>query len=627
MLFGYKILVFCTSKLYEKTFCDYISGLNEKLVSSGWRVFVFCVNTNYLNKEASSRENQTLCQLINFDITDAILVSDDKIQDVPFKNQILQKAEEHSIPAFVVEGYSEKTWNIRFNAAGGFEKVVRHVIETHKIRDVHFIAGVPESDQSLERLEVFKKVLAENNIPFNAEKMVSNGYFYDYPARVAVIKLIEEKRVPKAIICANDVMAVTTISVLKEYGYKCPEEVVVTGFDGIDYIYYSEPSVTSVFCDNKKLGIETADFIVTSVENNLPRSTKLIDTELIIQNSCGCNTHPVTENLDSLLFMTNAYDRYRMENVQFSSLSASIRNCSSIDEVFQVLKTGLLYNVFCAVRKPFIDFDKAFSDIPVDSDCWNEMCLLLDSDNPSSDNSYFDKEKNSFNVREYIPNMKTVLNDNKCPLVFTLLSNLELPIGYLCFCFRNFDVRNYTKIDQIAAWLGNSLSGFRNLRHQHYLQKKIEDIYCHDSLTGLYNRTGFLRVFDQIVKNDEISELSFIMCDLDNLKVINDKYGHKEGNNAICVVGNAIASLYKGSVCRYGGDEIIGVFTQKLVEKEFRQKFRTKIDEYNRTSGKPYKVNASLGLVFSKKTTFDKLFARADKRMYEEKKRKKKRWL
>ena len=219
--------------------------------------------------------------------------------------------------------------------------------------------------------------------------------------------------------------------------------------------------------------------------------------------------------------------------------------------------------------------------------------------------------------------MKVVLDDYASPVIFRLLCNLDTPIGYLCFFFRNFDVRNYAKIDQIASWIGNSLSGYRNLQYQHNLQLKIEDMYRHDSLTGLFNRTGFLRLYEQIIKDPEVTEISFIMCDLDDLKVINDKYGHKEGDNAIRVVGLTMSSLYEGCFCRYGGDEIIGVVTQKIIEKEYRQKVRAKLEEYNRTSEKPYKIGASIGLVVSKKASFDKLFAKADKRMYEDKKQKK----
>lgn len=59
---------------------------------------------------------------------------------------------------------------------------------------------------------------------------------------------------PQAIICANDAMAITACSILRERGIKVPEDVIVTGFDGIELEQYNSPRLTTAAADNDVLG-------------------------------------------------------------------------------------------------------------------------------------------------------------------------------------------------------------------------------------------------------------------------------------------------------------------------------------------------------------------------------------
>ena len=68
--------------------------------------------------------------------------------------------------------------SVTFNYSDVFEKIVRHVIEFHGCRRVNFIAGVKGNAFSEERIEAYKKVLAENGIEFEPERL-GYGDFWD----------------------------------------------------------------------------------------------------------------------------------------------------------------------------------------------------------------------------------------------------------------------------------------------------------------------------------------------------------------------------------------------------------------------------------------------------------------
>ena len=613
MLFGRKILVYCTSQISRTSFCEFISALNEELVKNNWRILIFCTESDLSNDNVNILGDINLFQLINYDIADAILISNERIQNEDLKCSILINAKERNIPVFMYDGTNPETYNIRFNQKLSFKKVVRHIVEQHEVTSLHFMAGIRNNMQSEMRLEAFKEVLSENNIPFD-DSMVSYGDFWEGPCRIETKKLIDDKRVPKAIICANDSMAITVIDVLIQNGFKCPRDVIVTGFDGIDTIIYSSPKITSVVCDFHFLAYETASYLFDVVEHHQAPATRLVDGSLLISESCGCNSITPSNSLTCITNLTNSYARYRDENSTLCNISALIHGSQDIKDLMKNFKNSFFYNCMCLVKAECIDETIDPNISHTDTAYGEDLFILMDSDYNAVYKDRYIKTK------ELIPRMKEFMEYHQMPLIFTPLNNVSLPLGYFVFCFQNYDKQNYTRVNQITSWMGNAISAYRNTQYQQHLQKTIENMYSHDSLTELFNRTGFLKKYKEIMNDPEVTAISLAMCDLDNLKHINDNFSHSEGDNAIRVVGRALSqAIPDGYFCRYGGDEIIGIYTRAINPEELEKKVNSYIDRYNMNSRKPYKVSASMGLYTSGKTSFDEMFAQADELMYKQK--------
>lgn len=620
MLYGYKILVVCTAKIYEDRFCAFISSLNESLKKSGWRIMVFCTESDLYRKNKANDGTRKIFDLINYDIADAIIISDQDIQDKLVKQKIISNAKQKEIPVVIIGNSSSDNYSISYSLNSGFEQVVRHIIEHHNIRNLHFMAGREDSVQSNDRLEIFKEVLIEHDIPFSSE-MVSYGDFWDIPTRIATKKLIDSKNIPEAIICANDIMALTVISVLRQNGFDCPDDVLVTGFDGIDQIYYSNPKITTALCDHNLLGQETAKFINEIIDNKLPVCERKVDSSLLINESCGCHPELRADSLDYICYVTNAFNRYRGENVSLSNLSYTIHDCESIEHVTEILSHPLLYNAFVLLKSECLDYTVDPNISHSSTTFGKSMYVCLDSDNKEKPGGYYIK------TEELIPRMKDILDYYTYPLIFTALHNIDTPLGYLCFCFCSYDKQNYTKVGQISTWVGTAISGFRNMQYQRQLLKKIEVMYQHDSLTGLLNRNGFTRLYNSVLKDESIENITLAMCDLDNLKFINDNYSHNEGDEAIRIVGKALSESVPKDIeaffCRYGGDEILGLYLGDVDEQIIKEKVDKYLEDYNLSSCKEYEVSTSIGVYTSKKKSFREMFSEADKLMYNEKIQKK----
>jgi diguanylate cyclase (GGDEF)-like protein len=156
-----------------------------------------------------------------------------------------------------------------------------------------------------------------------------------------------------------------------------------------------------------------------------------------------------------------------------------------------------------------------------------------------------------------------------------------------------------------------------------------------DVLTGIYNRRGFDQNLPYVM-NEAISQnkqLMIVMADLDNLKAVNDKYGHQEGDNIICVVANAFQSCSgTNEVCaRIGGDEFlfVGVNYDEINPAEsFRNSVINYINNYNRKSQKPYKIRISMGAYcdyINEEKDIKEMIDFADREMYFNKAKNKKR--
>ena len=139
-------------------------------------------------------------------------------------------------------------------------------------------------------------------------------------------------------------------------------------------------------------------------------------------------------------------------------------------------------------------------------------------------------------------------------------------------------------------------------------------------MTGLGNRTAFEEKMDVFRKNKEKPLIALV--DLNDLKSINDTFGHKCGDDAICRVGQLLSSFFKdkAQVYRIGGDEFCILSVDMKVEEA--QAIFAQITEALRQQSKEleYQLMAAAGCVRTGEEGIDKAFVEADGLMYSNKK-------
>ncbi len=141
----------------------------------------------------------------------------------------------------------------------------------------------------------------------------------------------------------------------------------------------------------------------------------------------------------------------------------------------------------------------------------------------------------------------------------------------------------------------------------------FESLSYNDTLTMLYNRNKYNEIIETYQKQSpENAGVAFF--DLNGLKQINDKQGHKAGDTLIQNATKNIRIVFPNQSFRIGGDEFV-IIVPNIEEKSFSAKIQEvrKLMEEN-------KINISIGNAWENTNyTFDDLLKEADKKMYEEK--------
>lgn len=160
----------------------------------------------------------------------------------------------------------------------------------------------------------------------------------------------------------------------------------------------------------------------------------------------------------------------------------------------------------------------------------------------------------------------------------------------------------------------------------HHLKHHIDDLNSlafHDSLTGVKNKTAYDEAVAKLDKMEGDKEYGIVVMDANNLKKINDTYGHEKGNIYLKNACKLTCRIFKGSpVFRVGGDEFVVILQGDDYENCYKlmRDFDVEAEKHNNMTRNEWeKINIAKGMVKYEPGTdqnAEAVFKRADARMY-----------
>ncbi|MBI4797553.1 MAG: diguanylate cyclase [Desulfarculus sp.] len=181
-----------------------------------------------------------------------------------------------------------------------------------------------------------------------------------------------------------------------------------------------------------------------------------------------------------------------------------------------------------------------------------------------------------------------------------------------------------------TKWQGQPalLASLRDISELAQLREELRALSLVDELTGLYNRRGFLTLARQQVKTAQRMgrRLHLFFIDVDDLKLINDRLGHTEGDRALVAASQVLKSTFRGSdiVARMGGDEFAALALEGEEEttEPISQRLEHNLQAWRRQGLHPFPLSLSLGTTVydpGSPRALEDLLREADQRMYEHK--------
>lgn len=628
MIGNRKIIAFCTSRIYDVTNHEFIKALSEVLDRQGYCLFVYSLYTDLCWHEESlyraivtDRADVDVMKLIDFSITDAVLIMSESIKSKEMVREISKAAQKRNVPTFIIDGSDEDCYEIYFDYEKGFERLVRHVIEDHSVTKPHFMGGRKNESFSEQRLDVFRKVCADNGIIVD-ESMISYGEFWSEPTIREMQVLLQRKEIPEAIICANDVMAMNVAHELKVHGYRVPEDVIVTGFDGIDDVFFNVPKITTSTCNCVEFAQRTAEILGDYFANKKMKKRYYVPTMAVYSESCGCNLSVDIQTEKILKRINTNFYRFQDEDRFCSDVAAKVALCEHINEAAKIWNEYMKKETTILLKHCCVDETQN----PMEAEKEDKQGWHMFLCKGETVKDILETCRGDINL----PAFEHIVQRGQ-PVFFMALAYLGQTLGYICFHYQEYGPMEYSDMIMYVNSLSRAIGTFRNNRYQSYLKKQIENMYQYDVLTGLYNRNGFIREYQKMSEraSSEQRQITAVLADLDGLKYINDTFGHAEGDNAIRTVAEALkrACPMEALCARFGGDELIAFMDVICEDDVLRDRMNQFLDEYNATSQKPYKVEASVGIYRAKAKDaidFESLIEESDKLMYAEKVRRKK---
>lgn len=591
-----------------------------------------------MNNHSHDTGELNIFNLPDFRLFDAAILLTNTIDYTPIVTKILNGIKAAAIPAINIDRDIPGFFSICIDNSMAMRRIAEHFIQKHKFKTINYISGPTDNPESTDRLNSFLQVMRENNLPIEEERI----FFGDFRAgsgKQAIHEFLSsDLEMPEAIICANDVMAISAMNALTLAGYEIPKDIAVSGFDNTYSARNYPTELTSVERPLELSGKLACEILYNHL-NGIPQERcTMLECGPHFTESCGC-TNVTFGDLDSFKNLNyNNFIKFEQSSDYLSlinRMSCELVECDSFAEYINSLKpfiTEIQAEEFylCICDDWTIDSSKKgeptqndFKKFTIDGYTNNILVPL------AYKNGIFTKCP-SFSSKEILPELFEPSEKSRS-YYFIPLHFRERCLGYMAIMNSRFPLDS----SMFQTWCVNISNTLENIRKIIYLDEminKLDRLYTVDTLSGIYNRNGFVKNTTSPYNNcvDKKLPVMLMFLDMDGLKHINDTLGHHSGDDAIRDLAEAMRKSCTGRevFCRFGGDEFI-VFGAEYTDVDAQaltNRIQENIKYINENYQNPYTLSASIGYHITRPDPGIDIFQLvtiADNIMYVEKKKKK----
>ena len=610
---------------YQRTV---IEGIIDCAKANNANLSVFSAFGGVLGSSKYDIGEYNIYSLPNYKEFDGVILMTNTICDVNEKKKIVESVKASGIPAVFLDCEDDPSfYNIRIDNTDAMRAIIQHVITEHDATTINFISGPLSNPEAQARYEAFLHVMAENRLIADARRIYF-GEFRPQDGEQAVKEFLASgMKMPDAIICANDAMALAAMRTLEKNGFSIPDDVIVTGFDDTYNARHYCPALTTVSRPLREMGYQACDLMLNVASGKTPEHVVSLEAKPVFTESCGCHSAEIEDIKAYKKGIFSIVDDTRNDLTLLNRLTSRLAEVETAEEGMNIL-SQFVERLEC--RRFTLCLCAEWNAVYAGSMA-NEYQIHGYTKTMSAPLIWTEGEISSVDSFHSIDMFPMTMRGGGHVNFFLPLHFRERCLGYYIITDCDFPMKSLV-CHSLLMNISNSVENIRKLLHLNNVIAELDRLYVIDPLCGIYNRNGFIREADTIYKRcletGEPLLISFI--DMDGLKLINDNYGHKEGDFALQRLSSVIRDCCSSTqICaRFGGDEFIILGAGALPDEaeSLERLFNKRLVDINHILHKPYELAASIGTYVSKvqeNVTLFSMITAADELMYDRKKKKK----
>ena len=550
---------------------------------------------------------------------DGLLVQGNQIVLERVRRELGSRIAESGVPAVSIGCPMEGCTLIHIDNQAAQHDMAEHVIQAHQAKRFVYLTGNLHNDcpEAQQRLDGFMDACRENGVPEKNIQIIPGTWRSADGTNVGRTWLAEKRELPDAFICANDEMAMGLMETLKAGGVRIPEDVIITGFDNLSTAELSSPRLSTAWGNNWKLNYDAMELLIRKIDGETVDWDIPFEHSVICSESCGCHEDAQFREVREQFFQQSRFLKsfYNLQDKMAEELFEANNLVDLAEVVSRNRKIFGCQDIFLCINDYYFDsFEK--SEWEQDSESFGrEMVLAIrrKTGNPLDKGTDFVR----FPTKDLLPRE---MMRNERFLIFYPLHYNTYSIGYIALDGIS-DAAKMNLHESIFNFLEIAIENVRKKELLRQFNETLDELYVHDSLTGLYNRFGLNRygqeVFNWLMERDGGAQVLF--TDMDDMKTINDQHGHNLGDEALKASAAILTECCgpEDFIMRYGGDEFVVI--AEIGEEDLAERILAEADEYNETSGMPFTLGFSIGTVRTtekERKTMDDCIKEADAIMY-----------
>ncbi len=548
------------------------------------------------------------------------------LETIPTKvcrEEILKRLSEvPQLPLVTVDCQWGQSVSITFDDESSVRELMTHLVKEHGFREFAMVTGPVGVSVADKRAAAARSVIEEHGARLPADAVFDGHWVREGGHRAADQLLARGEPLPQVIVCGNDDMAFGVVERLRKMGVKIPEQVAVAGFDARNEAVGR--GLTTIHRPVQEAGQKAVNVLVEWMEQGAPeRSNYVMPTHTIYGDSCGCQLDGVqaSQYVRLLSAERREVEQTLLKGAAFFSGISGVTDIASAGAKLEEFARAWNARQLHVCVDPDFLLEKAGQG---ESPYPEEMLLLCGW----SRGELFPQQR--FATRSLLPVLEQE-RDTPLMLIFSPLYSAGRSFGYAVFDIaRAAGYGLYALLTLLSA----SLSSMSLHATVQSYAAALEDMSNHDVMTGMLNRRGMGQVveplFEQAVRDHRF--FAIISLDANNMKFINDTFGHLMGDEAICRLSRVVRYLEQfGMVCTHiSGDEFLaaGIVEDATEAEHLRGLLDQELSRVNRDDPWCCDIEAGMGVYAAVPAALDELgefMSQADTQMYLDKESKKSR--